>query len=163
MKLLDLVEKYQSTAPVDVEGLIRAVGVHLDKEASLHPEISGQIGLNKNGTYEIAVNKNDFYYRSRFTMAHELGHYILHRDLLADGTDDTKAYRSTPDGEFYNRNIKPFHETEANQFAANLLMPPSLVRREWVACGDDVAAMAKKFAVSKEAMNYRLKNLGLLK
>jgi Zn-dependent peptidase ImmA (M78 family) len=91
--------------------------------AVLHPDILGQIARTRDG-FAISVQSKDHERRKRFTAAHELGHYLFHRDLLEEGTDDDKAYRSTKRGNFYNQNIKKWHETEANRFAANLLMPP---------------------------------------
>jgi len=58
-----------------------------------------------------------------FTLAHELGHFVLNRSLVKNGVDDTTQYRSTPRGEIYNTVIKVEHERQANSFAANFLMP----------------------------------------
>lgn len=46
-------------------------------------------------TFLITVAANDPLTRQRFTLAHELGHYMLHRTLIGDGLDDDRAYRST--------------------------------------------------------------------
>jgi hypothetical protein len=130
--------------------------------------------------------------RYRFTLAHEIGHWQLHRKVFAADeaqmslttTADTPAFvcRSTDQAR---------EETQANMFAAFLLMPRDLVRRAWIKWrgGDDVVCvldldvpkfssslkenqnaamqrfskpMAEQFHVSAETMSYRLEALGLL-
>jgi Zn-dependent peptidase ImmA (M78 family) len=162
--IIDKIKDYLSTqtdCAVNIEDLIKELGIALDKEASLDPEISGQIERESKGEYKISVNAKDHYYRRRFTMAHELGHYVYHRDLLGDGTDDNVAYRSTSAGEFFNPDIKPHHETQANRFAAQLLMPKRLVQYFMDECGGDRSAVAKKLQVSEQALDIRLQNLNL--
>lgn len=145
--------------PVDIEGIVRDVGVGLDKKASLDPEISGQLERVNGSEFKISVNRGHHYFRRRFTIAHELAHFLLHRDLIGAGVDDSKAYRSTPDGNFYNTEIGPREEAEANRFAARLLIPKSKLG-ELVRIGDDVAEIAKNFQVSPAAMKIRLGSLG---
>jgi Zn-dependent peptidase ImmA (M78 family) len=161
MSLREKVEARTKSLPVNVEGLIEDVGVDLARKAELDPDISGQIEPIGHGKYRISVNRNDSYYRRRFTMAHELAHFLLHRDLIGQGLDDTPAYRSTDKGRFFNRSVTPEHETEANRLAAELLMPSAKVREEF-ASADDLLELAKKFQVSAEAMRYRLQSLGLV-
>lgn len=158
---LDKIKRAIESAPVNVEALIRSFGIELDKAANLDPEVSGEIAHLGDGQYRISANKADHYYRQRFTLAHELGHYILHRDLIGSGVDDNRAYRSVKAGNFYNKNITDTHEAQANRFAANILMPDRLVRAEFEKCDGNIAIMSRKFQVSKEAMGYALQNLGL--
>lgn len=148
--------------PVNIEAIIRSLGIELDKKADLDPEISGQIERIGDSKYRISANKLDHYYRQRFTMAHELGHYLYHADLISDGIDDNRAYRSTPDGKYYNININAAEETDANRFAASVLMPADIVKECWEALDGDIDAMSKTFQVSKQAMEIRLHGLGLL-
>lgn len=147
--------------PVNIEAIIRSLGIELDKKADLDAEISGQIELTENGSYKISTNKSDNYFRKRFTMAHELGHYLLHAHLIGNGVDDNRAYRSVAAGQFHNRSIGPAQETEANRFAATLLMPSGLVRQAFNECKDDLSKLATTFQVSKQAMEIRLSSLGL--
>lgn len=147
--------------PVNIEAIIRSMNIDLDKKAELDSEIAGQLEKLEPGRYKISANKADHYYRQRFTMAHELGHYMLHAHLIGDGVDDSKAYRSTPDGRFFNENIDSREETEANAFAAKLLMPKSKIL-EAAQIGCNVRDLAKIFQVSQAAMNIRLEGLGYL-
>lgn len=162
-KLRDAIAPFVGAAPVNIEDMIRSFGIDLDKKALLDREIAGQIEPVGGGKYKISTNPADHYYRQRFTMAHELAHWVLHRDLIGSGVDDTPAFRSTAAGKFFNPNVKPTHETEANQLAAYLLMPPDLVRTEFSASNGDVDTLSKKFQVSRQSMEIRLKGLGLIK
>jgi len=169
--LSELVEtaylKHSKTVPVNIEQMIRDSGLELDKKASLAPDIAGEIRKTESGIYKISTNKNDHYYRRRFTMAHELGHYYFHRSLIGDGVDDNVKYRSTRSGAFYNTHIDQKHETEANLFAALVLMPDEKLKEKAEARGgkfanEDVRELAIEFQVSPEAMRIKLSNLGLL-
>jgi Zn-dependent peptidase ImmA (M78 family) len=157
---LDKIENATSGAPVNIEALIRSFGIELDKKAELDPDISGQIE-RIGDSFKISVNKADHYLRQRFTMAHELGHFVLHRDLIGNGVDDNRAYRSAPGGSFWNRQITQRHETEANRFAANILMPEKLVIEQHELCHGDLKEVAKRFQVSSQAMKIVLDGLGL--
>ena len=146
--------------PVNVEGIIRSLGIELDKKAILDEEISGQIEVLEGKRYKISANKTDHYYRQRFTLAHELGHFLFHSHLMSEGIDDNRAYRSVPEGRFYNRSIGSAEETEANRFAAALLMPRNSVLEGWKEL-QDIEQLSKRFQVSKMAMEIRLRGLGI--
>ncbi|MGR3465105.1 ImmA/IrrE family metallo-endopeptidase [Limimaricola sp.] len=145
--------------PVNIEGIVRALGIQLNKKAKLDESISGQLERLPSGDFAISANKSDHYYRQRFTIAHELGHYMLHSHLIEDGVDDNKAYRSDPTGNFYNESIGPKEETQANRFAAQILMPKSKILGA-VKAGESIDKLAKDFQVSKRAMEIRLDSLG---
>ena len=99
---------------------------------------------------KICVNANDCRERKRFTIAHELGHFCLgHGSSLRD---TTKA-------NWYA--VNPELEREANQFAAELLMPAiavkAMIEKRNV---KDSVALRQAFGVSSQALYYRLKDLG---
>jgi transcriptional regulator with XRE-family HTH domain len=100
----------------------------------------------------IWVNKGQAKTRQRFTLAHELGHHLLrhvdefHLDLGGDLSPS--ATGEHPD---YNWRA----ERAANEFAANLLMPASMIRRA-SAETTDVSGLASQFKVSPAAMGFRL-------
>lgn len=151
--LFSTIKSFMDKAPVDVEGLTKALGIDLHY-AYLDPAISGQIE-RCGDRYRITVNANDAKTRQRFTIAHELGHFVYHRPVIGDGVDDDRAYRSTEIGKYHNTNIGPHEESEANRFAAFLLMPEDIVRR----LRDenlDADTMARRLGVSRQAMNIRL-------
>ena len=156
-----VISKARKEVPVDVEGLPEKMGIQFRK-AFLPREISGMLERWED-TFLITVAANDPHTRQRFTLAHELGHYMLHRKLIGAGLDDDRAYRSTEAGKYHNTLIGPREETEANRFAANLLMPVELIAREWnarnrVISQNVVEEMATLFKVSKKSMEIRLEN-----
>ena len=100
----------------------------------------------------IFLNAAESAQRRRFTLAHELGHWICQ---CLEGVGATHYCRAEEIG--LDPTAKAF-EREANVFAAELLMPEPDVRAA-LASVEEVAA---RFAVSDEAMQWRLYNLGLV-
>lgn len=147
--------------PVNIEGIIKGLGLELDKRAQLNPDIAGQLEHLGNGHFKISANQSDHYYRQRFTMAHELAHFLLHQDRIGDGVDDNRAYRSVEAGRYYNRAIGPHQEAEANKLAAQLLMPAASVKREFDE-NSSIRTLASRFQVSEQAMRIRLQGIGLI-
>lgn len=149
---------------VDIESLIISLGIDLDMDAVLPEGVSGQIEKLDDGRYKISADHNESLNRRRFTVAHELGHYIYHRSLIGSGVDDNKAYRSTDKGNFYNKSIGQKEETEANQFAASILMPWNLiialeakVREETQDADHEIIfnKVAETLKVSRQAFDFR--------
>ena len=151
---LKLAERYWGDIPVPVFTILEELGLGPDR-LLMDAEVSGWIERRADGSYRVAINRNHADVRQRFTAAHELGHYIYHRDLLGAGTGDTRAYRAenTP---FDNRAIRPMHERQANSFAANLLMPRASIVMLQNQGVTDVEELAARLEVSKDAMRIRL-------
>lgn len=155
---MDVVREVRQSIPVNVEALARRLGVAVAYEP-LPDHISGYVH-HANGQWRIVVNAVHARPRQRFTLAHELGHFIWHRSLLGEGTNDTRKYRADAEYQFYNNAIDRKHEREANQFAASLLMPGDMVRHAHRrAQVNDPARLADLFGVSSQAMEIRLENL----
>lgn len=152
------VNHFKRQIPVDVEGLALALGIKV-KKLNLQENISGKIQrFGGDDHFMIAVNEHHSETRRRFTIAHELGHFVLHRHLIGEGVTDNAAFRA--DGSTGNPNIRAWEETEANRFAANLLMPTESVnylrRVEHIT---DAEVMAKRLGVSRKAMEIRLSSI----
>lgn len=160
---MDIIRPMLTEAPVNIEAIIRQLGLSVEKNAELPNDISGQIRRLDSGGYEISSSAGEHYFRQRFTLAHELGHYVLHKSLIGAGVDDTTKYRSTDNGNYYNTSIELAHERQANSFAANILMPEAVVRRHVEDGMNDIVELYRKFQVSRSAMAWRIKNLGLEK
>lgn len=116
----------------------------------------------------IKVNTLDAPVRQRFTIAHELGHYLLHKP-------DDVVYRDVIDN--YDTLFDRIREREANNFAADLLMPEKLLsktiddylkEKNWSNSLDNIqfetllTDIANKLNVSKISLEYRLKNLNIV-
>ena len=151
----EAVARAQRTAPVDVEGLAAELGVRV-RRAWLGKDISGELRPLERGRFEIVVNAADPETRQRFTIAHELGHFIYHRHLIGSGVGDDRAYRSAGAGIYKNTMIGPAEEREANQFASGLLMPESLLASLRAHDHHDPVELADILQVSVPAMRVRL-------
>ena len=141
------------SAPVDLMGMAEALGLTVDMAAALSPDVSGRIVRGGAGSagYHIDVNAMHSANRKRFTLAHEIAHYLLHRDLIGDGVEDNGLYRSR---------LSDAIEVEANKFAAQILMPSQLVR-EVYRLVKSLPGLTAAFQVSEDAMRIRLKELRL--
>lgn len=152
---LSLVNRFRQTAPVDVEALAFALGVPV-QYAYIDPDTSGILERTGDGRFRIIVNADHPHTRQRFTIAHELGHYMLHRRLIGNGISDSRIYRSATSGAYRNPNIGPKEETEANKFAVNLLMPEHLVKEVQQRGYNSFAAQARALGVSEQAYCIRI-------
>jgi Zn-dependent peptidase ImmA (M78 family) len=98
------------------------------------------------GSYCIGINSHMVVARQLFSLAHELGHYALHRHLRQTFLCHTGRQERL--------------EREANAYAVQLLMPERELRG-LAEQGCEVAAMCAHFGVSESAMVWRLEELGL--
>lgn len=129
---------------------------------SMQPDMSGML-VREPDRVVIGVNEGHSGSRQRFTIAHELGHFHLHkgRSVIID-SDVRVNFRDPVSSLATDR-----EEIEANRFAAALLMPDHMVR-SWVMhesfqnAQELVGRLAETFRVSKAAVNFRLVNLGLI-
>lgn len=147
---VEIVGRFLNSAPVDLDGMARAIGLEVAERCFDDPDVAGMIEC-AGRTYRISLNGTDSPRRRRFTLAHEIAHYILHRDLIGDGITDRGLYRSR---------LSDAIERQANRYAANLLMPSGLVRAAWREGDCSIAGMAARFHVSEDAARIRLKELG---
>lgn len=149
-----MARRYQSTVPVDVFGLANELGLGPKKEP-MADNVSGCIRLRPDDTWEIVINADQSELRQRFTVAHEIGHFIYHRDRLEKGrgTSDNLAYRTD---EKYNDNphITWLQEYQANQYASNLLIPSGALQ-DAIARGLNEEQLADLFKVSRAAIRIK--------
>lgn len=116
--------------------------------------ISGAINLKEK---TIFVNKSDSYNRKRFTIAHELAHYFLDHDI----GEGEILYRNKPGSD-------PQQESEANNFAAILLLPANKIKQSIQEFQIDlknesqIKELAKLFQVSLKTLKIRLSKLGYI-
>ncbi|WP_037602042.1 ImmA/IrrE family metallo-endopeptidase [Streptacidiphilus rugosus] len=148
--------------PIEPEELAKRLGV-LVVYQDMQNDVSGMLVRRGDEQKVIGVNEAHPAARQRFTIAHELGHLLLHRGrpLILD-TQTRVNLRDAVSSAATDR-----EEIEANRFAAALLAPEQMVRRAvrdmHVTTSEElVAKLAKRFSVSQTAMNYRLMNLGII-
>ena len=149
----EIVERYLAESPVKLGEIARELGLEVFR-SPLPPSVSGMIKPSDRveGAYEIKLNKYEVAERQRFTLAHELAHFLLHKNDIRAGVIDNIMYRSA---------LTPRKEYEANRLAADIVMPKEAVSRELQARGgvatEDVAKeLAVVFKVSPPAMRIRL-------
>ena len=149
-KIEQTIRRFQNDAPVDVSGLARALGVNVWELHSLPQDVSGKIWKDeKNGGrsgFSIGVNASEPYVRKRFTVAHELAHFLLHRNRITNELIEDTMYRGLGGRE----------EAQANKLAADILMPYPLVNNLMSRGITDIDQLATKLGVSGVAMRIRL-------
>lgn len=152
-------ENKADSIPVDPVTLANKLGIKIHNAQFSDGSLSGMIS-KRGENIMILVNQQDSDTRKRFTIAHELGHHFLHL-MEEDGefVDETiNLFREQlQDGEQRSGKRK---EVEANKFAAALLMPKYLVKKEFER-NNDLSYLAWKFGVSESSMGYRINELGL--
>lgn len=142
--------------PVQPKAIADALGVRVVKAPPTTTGLSGAF-LITHGKPVILYNGGDGTVRQRFTIAHELGHFLLH------STAEENAVLFRDDRSSKGTSIR---EIQANSFAAALLMPELELRKrvpEHITAvhSDQVDELADEFRVSSQAMGYRLSDLGL--
>jgi predicted transcriptional regulator len=143
----------QNGPPVDVAGLARVAGI---TSVAVSDRISGS-GLlvsAAGGERGILLNRHETGERQRFTIAHEIGHAVLHPDRSAhEGVEDLAARRPR------RERSRGLVEWSCDYFAACLLMP-----RGWINAAareaTGVRSLARMFAVSSPTMRIRLEECG---
>jgi DNA helicase II / ATP-dependent DNA helicase PcrA len=174
------------TPPLAVEDLADLLYfLAIDTTQALPDTLAGRLYIEER---IIEVRSSDPPTRQRFTIAHEIGHYRLHyvaeggqlrlydcathaiQDAVAEDRPDLpsseKSFSDTFAAASLLHKAEPPNtrrlEIEANAFAAELLMPAYLVEDAVQRYGTDLTALAEHFAVSLQAMRYRLEKLLLL-
>lgn len=136
--------------PVDVTSLARLLGIRV-YVAPWPDNISGKIQRDEkrggSSGFAIFVNQSHPRTRRRFTISHEIAHYVLHEHKIGDGVFDDALYRSGLPSSF---------EAEANRLAADILMPWKYLNDAIDKYGPNVDGLARLFDVSRSAMSIRL-------
>lgn len=167
-KAADTLEKvgYQKTpVPVDVVTVANTLGFAVGN-ASLTEDVDGFIVVKEgeknifgiNTDKLIGINGLRSFAWKRFIVAHELGHYVLHYDEMAD--HGIYAHRDHQKG-------KNTQENEADYFAANLLMPEETFVERYNALPKELERdqkailLAAEFVVPKDAVIRRFEELSV--
>jgi Zn-dependent peptidase ImmA (M78 family) len=148
-------------APVPVDKIAKELGIQI-KLDKVDGNLSGFIVRDKGKRTLIGANKSHHPNRQRFTIAHELGHYLLHAGHTVHLDEGRVAFtvnlRSSESSKGEDND-----EREANLFAAELLMPAKFLREDLEGVELDLlgnnkllAELAKKYSVSLQALTFRL-------
>lgn len=145
----DIALRYmRESPPTDLMGLASELGIKIQYESL--GETAGKI--EKVGqTYVVTLNSDHGENRQRFTLAHEIAHFMKHRKQLeAGGIVDNALYRSL---------LPEPMEWEANRYAAQLLMPLSAMQKLWKQGVRVPVILALRLGVSEAAAKIRLDQL----
>ncbi|MCY4549265.1 MAG: ImmA/IrrE family metallo-endopeptidase [Defluviicoccus sp.] len=147
-----IIEDHTGNKPVPLGAIAHDLGITV-KLSALERGKSGLIEC-VNGEYRIKINRHEARERQRYTLAHEIAHFLLHRDIIDQRGEivDNVLYRSGQPAQI---------EYEANRLAADLIMPEDFIRADLSAVGlpvtdEVIERLAHEWQVSTAAMEIRL-------
>ena len=153
-----LQENLVTSPPVNIFAIVRNYGLEVTyADFGGHSDVAGFIDLE---AHHIVVNSLDPPSRQKFTVAHELGHWVMHKQMLQDNPEQGILLRlplGMPDPD-------P-REKEANSFAANILVPDEFVLPviqdgpQMTDLRGGERLLANVFGVSPDVIVYRLRQL----
>ena len=136
------------TAGAPLHPIVEKLGGHIYYER-LEALASASILVRRQGDFDIFLPHDTSAERDRFSIAHELGHYVLHFPISGQQPMMAQRFGSTR------------VEWEANWFAAGFLMPAADFKDRFVD-RSSLPAVARHFGVSMAAAEARAKALGRL-
>lgn len=161
---IKLLEEYGiKDRPVSVVEIAEKLGAKVIPSDPEDDDISGMI-YHEDGNTIIAVNKTHSPTRQRFTIAHEIGHLILHSELIHRvHVDKGKNFRQKLYRDGRSKIGEDILEIEANRFAAELLMPSFLLKKDvknfYIDFNEEPSEIAELYNVSPQAMSIKLMEL----
>jgi hypothetical protein len=159
LRLRKLLRLKAMRLPLDWIEQIPGVSVTLVTAAEMEvltktPSSSGATDIRKDGTSRIFLNESNSVTHLRFTLCHELFHVVtgpFENEIFSDfGYGDVDLHHRRKEG-------------LADHFAANLLVPSSMVKKAWGYGIQGLSELADFFGVSEDAMQIRLKTVGLIR
>ena len=148
--LFEIFGSSRPTLPIDLSLVAHRFGITIKPTTNSY---SGSAYI-ENGQKIVEYNFFEPVVRSRFTIAHEIGHMLLGHTANGQKFRDTNRLGGSGDIEL---------ERQANAFAAELLVPEALITELVMHFRtDSVSDLAKMFNVSSDVIGYRLSDLGLI-
>lgn len=140
---------YKQNEPVlNIFNLLESNGIVVVEFDDVTEKFDGVSFKTDNGTPVIIINKNFSNDRKRFTLAHELGHLLMH--ILED----------FPISDYRNEKER---EKEANDFASEFLMPEEGIKNSLYGMNlYDLAPLKKYWLTSKQSIIWKAKDLGCI-
>lgn len=160
-QVADLLKKSNVTRPpVPVEKIASGLGIVI-RYSPAKDELSGAL-IRNSSEVVIGVNSAHHEHRRRFTIAHEIGHFVLHKGIQLHVDQDFRINLR----DSRSSAAEDIEEIEANRFAAQLLMPFQFIwkdaRGRTTSETDLIAELSRKYLVSPRAMELRLQSLGFI-
>ena len=151
-KILDC----QNNIPLEIVSLANSLGIEVYKAFNMDADTSGAI-INKNENYIIYTNANEPVYRRRFTVAHEIAHYMLHKDIIDNHLDGNLTDAIGIGGIMYRSKLSSIFEKDANKLAEEILMPLEKIKELYLKY-NDIRKLSEEFDVSEQAVKIRINN-----
>lgn len=149
-----LIDSKAQYPPVGIDDILQYLGIK--KLPYKFPQHISAVLMKMNTVTVVGVNKEHHPRRQNFSIAHEIGHFILghHTETIIDSEEISE-------GRFDITAENKFQEQEANCFASELLMPAESLRREFSKL-KNAKTLAELYSVSEQALWIRLMNLKLV-
>jgi Zn-dependent peptidase ImmA (M78 family) len=147
-----LIERLQIDAKVPLGEIAKSLGLKV-LLSTLPANVSGEIRADKEveAGFTIRINRHESKARQRFTLAHEISHYLLHEKSIGSGISDNVLYRSS---------LSDKQEAEANRLAADLIMPWSILQSQARSRSEldeaKIEEIANRLGVSVVALKIRV-------
>lgn len=154
IKKEDIFEKYwDQLLPVDTKKLAVSCGIIVeDLNKTSYKDVVGVSIINK-GIMSIYIDGSLHKNRQRFSIAHQLSHYVL---------GHIKKEPRFEVAENFSNNIKDIEEQKANELAIEILIPEKALRFYMKQKNATILGLATIFNVSIEVLNFRLKQLKII-
>jgi len=147
----ELLKKYKNSASVPIIKIAHDLGLKIFMAKDLPDKFCG--ALRKEGEdFVIYVNKDHCEERKKFTIAHEIAHFLEHKELIASNDYATLNRQKLKDEE--GDEVINEKEVEANKLASILLMPKKKFKDVWEKA-NSIEEVASEFEVSVSAATLR--------
>ena len=148
-----LLQEYMTKKPVPLGELAKKLELSV-KLSSLKPGQSGLIKKLEDGSYQIKINRYEVRTRQRFTLAHEIAHFLLHKKII----DESGAIH---DNVMYRSGQSERVEVEANKLASEIILPTKQLIVDYNNIRDKeqseiVEQLANEWQVSEITMEIKL-------
>lgn len=134
--------------PVDLVAILRKHGIEYE-EVKDFPDTVDALIIEDGAKVYAAVNSRHHLHRRRFSLAHELGHYFLHKD----GKFEEPITIDSPPSEDDEPGSKDPAEIEADLFAGELLVPLEMLK---LYVKKDIPELSKIFLVSEQVVSIAI-------
>lgn len=146
-----LSESGVTAPPIDLKRILQAHSIAYVEVEDFPETVSALIVEDGQRTYA-AVNSREHLHRQRFSLAHELGHYFLHRQ--APAFEEPITIDNPPEEEWQEGSKDPA-EAEADMFAGELLVPSEMLKKHYRK-GVTIPDLSKLFLVSEQVISIAI-------
>lgn len=145
--------------PIPIRDIATALDIIEIKPITVSGFEGGLVAPDDKSSGCILINENNSPRRQRFTIGHELGHYLNPWHTSSDGKGFMCSSKDMVAAQYKPNESRQRMEVEANQFSAELLMPAKFLRVDIKRLKspeiEHIVSLSDKYDVSKESMGRR--------